>query len=224
MDQHPLLIKNYLNKVIKDNSVTPKKIEMTQHGLFYLSKNSRPLKFSAQQVSSLVKPEFSWSAVMRMLMLPLSVKDSLLNGEGRLVAKLFSFIPVASSSGEEILKGELIRYLAEIPWYPNAILLQPDIIFSEVDSNHVSAKLTFNNTSVTVIYEFNSDGLISAVTSSERKMKVGSVMQNFPWGGFFSNFRKIENTIIPTHAEAYWDLPDQRFTYFVGDVTNYKLE
>jgi hypothetical protein len=55
--------------------------------------------------------------------LPVRVHDAYVAGEGRLHATLLALITLADLRGtREMAEGELMRFLAEAPWYPTALL------------------------------------------------------------------------------------------------------
>ena len=48
--------------------------------------------------------------------------DAFVQGAGRLTVQLYGLITVANAAGAGIDRGEALRYLAELPWAPDAIL------------------------------------------------------------------------------------------------------
>ena len=68
-------------------------------------------------------PGFVWQATGTMAaIVPLQVLDSYVDGIGLLDVRVAGSIPVARSSDGETAKGEAMRFLAELPWNPEAIL------------------------------------------------------------------------------------------------------
>lgn len=63
-----------------------------------------------------------------------------------MLIRLFSIFPVAAASGKEMDQGALLRYLAEMQWFPSAALNRY-IQWEEIDS--FSAKATMSDQGVT---------------------------------------------------------------------------
>jgi hypothetical protein len=80
--------------------------------------------FSSQQTVVTRQPGFLWNAQVAMFPgLPAWVEDSYIAGQGRLLVKVLGWFTVADSQGGgEIARGEFMRYFAESPWYPTALL------------------------------------------------------------------------------------------------------
>jgi hypothetical protein len=66
------------------------------------------------------------------------------SGNGLLEALLFGSLRLARAAGPEISRGELTRYLAELPWAPHAMLHDPFLVWRELDPGtiEVSAEST----------------------------------------------------------------------------------
>jgi hypothetical protein len=129
IDSLPIPLQNYLKKSLGTENLENKKystVSFKQRGLFWLKNEGEGLKFKAQQVVSLQQKEFSWFAKIRMG-IAIYVTDRLVGNTGALKASVLGVFPIADASGENIYQGQVLRYLAELPWYPMAILLDQDI-------------------------------------------------------------------------------------------------
>ncbi len=72
--------------------------------------------------------------------MPAGVHDAYVNGRAVLTARLFGLIKVMESPDSPELTGELLRFLAEGPWYPTALLPGPHVSWEPIDDD--SARLT----------------------------------------------------------------------------------
>jgi hypothetical protein len=217
----PPLLQTYLNKVLAHAPKDITQINFDQEGLFRMSPEETMSKFSAHQLVSVGKPMFSWEAQIRVNGLPVTVCDRLISDKGEVQARLFGSVKVAHESGPELLRGELLRYLAELPWYPMAIPQLPQIHWREIDEKRIEGMVQRSGVIAKVEYEFSDDGLIKSIYVPDRGMIVGDESIPTPWLGEFSNYQMIENIIIPKQGEVSWLLQDGKFTYFQGHIVDY---
>jgi hypothetical protein len=79
---------------------------------------------SATQLAIAQRPGFDWDAPIQMAPgVNAFVHDTYLLGEGSLHASLLGLFTVAKMHGApENNRGELLRFFAEAPWYPTALL------------------------------------------------------------------------------------------------------
>jgi hypothetical protein len=114
-------------------------VHLTQTGSMKLRLDTDGwLPFRASQTLEVTRCAFSWRARF-WPMGYLSVLDALVDGEGRMDVTAFGVFPlVRSGSSAALTKGELQRYLAELPYAPDAILHNPALEWREVDRNRVA--------------------------------------------------------------------------------------
>lgn len=218
----PPLLQKYLQQVLV-RKPSSQYVRFTQLGDFRMKPQDKMSKFSAEQLVSVISPMFSWVANMRMGGLPVTVCDRLIAGQGELQARMFASVPLARGSGESFLRGELLRYLAELPWYPMAILGQPDIAWVQTGKNKATGTLSMKSVSATVEYTFNDEGLICSIFVPDREMSVGKSVELKPWLGEFSQFEERKGVLIPIQGKVSWLLDSGKFTYFVGRITTYEI-
>lgn len=216
----PLVVQNYLRLAVKNSQERFHHVEFKQTGRFWLKADGPGLPFTAKQVMAVGQPGFSWTAKIEMPPLYFIVCDRLIDGTGALEAKLFGVVPLASG-GDDLLRGELLRYLAEIPWAPTAILQDTELRWREIDSRTVEVRRRVGEVDAGIELHFNVDGLIDRTLTQERVFNQGGHSQQIPWEGRFSNYVHHGDFFIPQHGEVSWLLESGPFTYFKGDITSY---
>ncbi len=94
---------------------------------------AREMRYHAVQTIDLRRPEFEWRASTGLFGC-ISVLDALKDGEAHLEARAFRLLPIATVRGEAAAaKGEIMRYLAELAWAPDAILLNASLALTIID-------------------------------------------------------------------------------------------
>jgi len=225
----PAPVQRYFRAVLEDGQpiISAATLEMT--GTMNMSATGEQWKpFTSRQRVVTRKPGFLWDAEVAMFPgLPAHVEDSYIAGHGRLIAKVFGLFTVADSQGTgEIARGELMRYFAESPWYPTALLPSQGVRWQAVDDACANATLVDGPITLTLLFRFNDAGLIASVRAESRGAGVGKdgVMVMLPWDCALSDYQPQGGMLIPMTGEAAWVQPEGRKVYFVGRVKKLSYE
>ena len=70
--------------------------------------------------------------------------------------------------------------------------------------------------------QFDTAGDIVQATGT-RPFPLGKTFVPTPWGGDFSDYASLNGTRIPTHGQAWWELPEGRFIYWRGHIDALEL-
>ena len=99
-------------------------VRLTQHGTMRSVPGARRMKFSAEQTIQLRQPGFEWRASTGPAGC-ITVIDALQRGSTTSEVRLLGCVRLAGTKPDDaaaLLKGQLLRYLAELAWAPDAIL------------------------------------------------------------------------------------------------------
>lgn len=137
----------------------------------------------------------------------------------------YFLVPFAASRGTpEGARGELIRFLAEAAWYPTALLPSQGVRWQAVDAVSANATLSDGDTEVTLLFTFDSAGLIESARAEARGAAIGKTVVMMPWEGRWANYRARGGMLVPTEGEAAWLTPHGRKAYWRGSVTDFAYE
>ncbi len=219
----PPPVQRYFRQVLTDGQpiIAAASIEMT--GTINMSATAEQWKpFTSRQRVVTHRPGFLWDARVVMFPgLPAHVEDSYIAGHGRLMVKVLGWFTVADLQGEgEIARGEFMRYFAESPWYPTALLPSQGVRWVGVDDASARASLIDGPIALTLLFRFNDAGLITSVRAEARGAGAGNegAMVMLPWDCAFSDYQPQGGMLIPMTGEAAWMRPEGRKAYFVGRV------
>jgi hypothetical protein len=225
----PAPVQRYFRAVLTDGQpiIAAATIQMT--GTINLSPTTEQWKpFTSRQRVITRRPGFVWDARVGMFPgVPAHVEDSYVAGEGRLIAKLLGLFTVAESHGDgEIARGEFMRYFAESPWYPTALLPSQGVRWEAVDDDSANATLIDGPIVLTLLFRFNAAGLIASVRAEARGTGLGDdgVMRMLPWDCRLSDYQPQDGMLIPMAGEAAWVRPEGRRAYFVGHIGTLRYE
>ena len=223
LDGLPAPVQRYFRTVLRDGQpvIAGATIELT--GSFNMSASGDQWKpcTSRQRVVTR-RPGFLWDA--QILMLPglkVRVIDSYIAGTGLLHAALLGLYTLArSGGGGEIARGEFMRYFAEAPWYPTALLPSQGVRWEALDERSANATMVDGPFTLTLLFRFNDAGLIDSFRAESRGGAVaGKEMLMLPWEGRFSNYQERDGMSVPFAGEVAWMRPEGRKPYFAATVT-----
>lgn len=184
---------------------------------------AEPLDIRAEQWTGTLAPGIVWAARGSMRGLPVVVLDAFVEGAGELSALLLGAIRVAGGRGPEYDKGELMRYLSELPVYPDAILNAAGLSWRQIDERTVEVAAPSAGGKAAMRFYFDAAGDIVRMEADDRPMSRpdGSAAPT-PWHGIYGEYRQFGRYRIPSYGEVGWVLPEGLFTYWRGRVTGYE--
>lgn len=218
----PVPVQRYFRAVLTPGQaiVMAATIEMT--GSFNLSATGEQwVPFTSRQSVITCRPGFLWDAQMALLPgLTVRVVDSYIAGNGLLKASAQGLFTMADmQGGEDMARGEFMRWFAEAAWYPTALLPSQGVRWQAVDDRSANATLADGPVSLTLLFRFDDAGLIASFRAEARGGMVGKVMVQAPWEGRFSNYQTHNGMSTPFAGEVAWMRPEGRKPYFKGCVT-----
>lgn len=198
-------------------SSSTSRIELTQIGTMWRTPTAKPLNFTARQWIDPTTIAFAW--VARFPMLPgftLHVTDAFEDGAGVLSGKLWGWLRIFKKTGVEIDRGEVYRYLAELPLAPASYLANQALVWEQVDDATLRVSYQHADRPVTVTFFVDPSGRIISGRAEDRPCDMGDHFIERPWVGTFGDWKRLGDQMIPTAAEVAWETPDGRFTYWRG--------
>jgi hypothetical protein len=194
----------------------PSAVTMMQDAEMRLAIDQPFFRLDASQLSGTRQPGFVWQAAGAIAMIvPLRIVDFYVDGLGELEVRIAGSVPVATSSGPETAKGEAMRYLAELPWNPDAILNAPSLRWRQVDKATVEVSMLTSGGPAMVSLHFDGEGDITAIEAEDRP-RAGDTPAR--WIGRFSDYAQVGAYRFPRYGEVAWDLAAGEFVYWRGAI------
>jgi len=219
----PDLFRRYVDRNV-GSGPTPRRVRFAQIGKMQL-KPGRWLSFAAKQEMAIHRVEFAWDARFRLATLvSVHVRDWYRDGDGGLDGRLFGRMPIIHAGGAEVARGEAMRYLAELPWAPHAMLANHALEWREIDGRSVEVSTLVGKTRVAVMLQLDSQGDITEASADARPRLVGKKAVPTAFRGIYSEYRVIGGVRMPTRAEAAWLLSEGPYPYFRGRLTDFVVD
>lgn len=178
------------------------------------------MSFTARQSIEIGACNFAWRARFSPFGL-VSVCDALENGIGRLDVKALGYIPmVRTPHTPALVRGELMRYLAELPWAPDAIL-ENSALRWRVGSGDIIVGAGEGTSAVDVIFGLDGAGRIATAFAPDRPRSAIDPILLTPWRGRFSDYRLHQGRWLPFAGEVAWEIDGKEEKYWQGTIESW---
>jgi hypothetical protein len=220
LDTLPSVVRRWLDLAVPDGAPPARLARLEQR----FEMNQKPggawLPGTAIHLASLTAPGFAWSASASFApMVSARVYDALVDGEGFLEARAWGALPVVRASGPATTKGELQRWLAELPWTPLAVRQVPGLRWRDAGADTVRVEAGVGTVTVAVSLRFDPDnGLPVEATAEDRPRGTGQATSETRWRGAFTEPRDFRGYLLPARAEVSWFLDGIWVPYWRGEV------
>lgn len=214
----PYPVQNWLTNSNVIGKEEIKTVRLKQEGRMRTKKNGPWMSTKAEQYFTVEEPGFVWIADVKMAsLIHLSGIDTFNAGKGKMKIKVLSLIPVVDSEGPEMDSSTLMRYLAEMMWFPTAAL-SPYIKWEEIDQNSAKAIMEYGALSVSGIFYFNDNGDILRFVGKRYKEVNGKYILT-DWGGINKEFKEFDGIRLPSKSVVTWFEEDGEFNWFELEIT-----
>ncbi len=212
LDGLPEPVQRYFNHILKDGQPYISYARIRHEGQFKASLEKGWMNIKGEQYATTEKPGFIWKGTTAMFV----ARDMYMADQGRLIVSLLSVYNIVDAKGkEEYDIGEILRWLGESVLYPTNFLPSERLQWFPIDSK--TAKLTFNYKELSLFFKitFNEIGEITEM-ETKRYMGEGNLET---WIIKATNYRELNNVLIPTDFDVLWRLEKGDFSYAKFNIT-----
>ncbi len=205
-----------------ESKTSARRVTLAQAGDMRLGKGTRRSRFQAQQTIEVGDTGFAWRAAFGPFG-AISVTDAYCKGEGSLDVRLFGWISLAHMSGPAFAKGEIMRYLAEIAWAPDAILRNRALVWSVIDDRTLNVAAGSGAGYGSVRIDLDDEGRIGGIFAANRPFSDGKIVEERPWSGRFFDYRRHAGRWLPFSADVGWCVGGRLANYWRGTITSWAV-
>lgn len=217
----PEPIRRYLDHVLPDRQPIIGTAHIQQHRKFRTPGSSAAWRpFTATQHVTTSPPGFVGDAFIEMIpWLPVHVLDACHEGRGILRASLGGILPLVDApSAPELDEGELMRYLAETPVYPTALLPGMGVKWTKIDDSAARATLEYGGTAASLVFSVNGNDEVDRVAGRRAFMRDDGTYEDRPWVGTWRRYQLRSGMRIPVEGEVAWIGPEGEIPYWRGTM------
>jgi len=214
----PPIVQTWLersNVIGKEKAQT---VHLQQTGEMRTSPDGKWMPFAAEQYFTTNPPGFIWTANVQMMPgVSLAGRDLYTEGKGHMLIKVLSLVPVADAKGAETDQGTLIRYLAEICWFPSAAL-SDYLTWEQLDSTSARATMRYGEVSASGVFSFNENGDMQSFEANRYYDRPeGATLER--WHVETITTAELNGTRMPVQSEVTWKLADGDYTWLKLEIT-----
>lgn len=216
-------VQRYFRNVLPEGQDYARFVRLKQKAEMKTAEGQKWMPVEADQYFTVEKPGFVWHAKVKPSpVVWIEARDMYRHGKGSMFIKLLSAITLANSTGREMDEASLLRYLAEAPWLPTALLpANGKIKWEPIDTDKARATINEGGLSVSAVFYFNGQGEITGLESfrynSNEKKKVRYTTH-------YTDYQKVNGVKIPMAGVAEWNFEDRDFPYFKGRITEIQYD
>ncbi|MBU1095397.1 MAG: hypothetical protein KKB34_02865 [Bacteroidetes bacterium] len=221
LESLPNPVKKWLKSSGIPGKVKSNSVRLKQKGFMLPKRENDWMPFEAYQYYRIDKPGFIWQARANAgWPLYITARDKYYEGKGNMLIKLFSLFTIADSKGEKMDQGTMLRYLAEICWFPFAAL-SDYIEWQSIDSTSARAVMNYKDRTVAGTFFFKDNGDISGFEA----MRYGEFEGKFSlekWHVSMNDYSTFQGIRIPVKGSITWKLKTGDFKWLNWEI--YELD
>lgn len=216
----PKIVQKWLINACAIGNPKVQTVRLKQLGTMRTKPNSKWMLFEATQYFNVENPSFVWQTkVAAMPLINMVGRDKLVEGKGEMLIKVAGLIPLVNESDNpKIDSGAMLRYLAEICWFPSAAL-NHHLSWETMNSNSAKATFTYKDQSVSGIFLYNNKGDFIAF-EAERYYGGNENTQLEKWQITVEDYKVFQNIKIPSQCKVTWKLKDGDFNWLNLEVVD----
>jgi hypothetical protein len=196
----------------------PNIIHIKQKGNVRTKPDGKWMPFRAEQYFSIDPPSFVWDAKIDAApLVHIAGRDKFEDGKGHMLIKPLSIFTAANSAGKEIDQGTLLRYLAEMAWFPQAAI-SDYLQWEAIDERRASVTMTYGGTTASGTYYFKENGDVTGFEA----LRYGDFDGNYRkelWSTSVTGYKTINGRRMGYASEATWKLKEADFKWMTLELT-----
>lgn len=193
-------------------------VSLKQKANMRLKEEGNWMPAEVEQYFTTDKPGFIWKAKVRMApFIYFAGRDMYDQGKGHMLIKVLALVKVADARGKEIDQGTMLRYLAEMMWFPTAALSNY-IKWEEVDANSARATMSYGGITASGVFTFNDRGEVTSLVAQRYGEFNGRYLMK-PWSVKIKEHKEFNGIRIPARGEVVWKLDAGDFNWYQFEIT-----
>lgn len=210
----PEPVQRYFRYSLEEGQQYVSYVKLKHTGEFRQNENQKWMPIEGEEYFTTETPGFIWIGKISFLPLVwITGIDKYLEGEGTFQIKILSIFTIADApKGKELDESELMRWLAEAPLFPTALLPSSYLHWEQVDSDSAKAIIDYGGTRVEALFHFDREGKIVQMIA-DRYRAVDNSFVKEKWVGHYSEYAHANNMMIPWEIEVSWNTDVGNFTY-----------
>ncbi len=195
------------------------RVYLQQRGEMKNKPDGKWIAFEAEQYFTTDPPSFSWKTKIRPSgFLFITGRDKYEQGKGHMLIKAYGLFTVADSKGSQTDQGAMVRYLAEICWFP-AAALNEYIKWEAINDKTAKATMSYGGVTASGIFYFKTNGDVEKF-EADRYYINNNRSSLEKWQVTCIDHKTMNGIRIPVKNNVTWKLKDGDFKWLELEITN----
>lgn len=221
-DRLPAAVHGLALRLGADQEAQRSSVHLTQSGRMKPPGAASWMSFRATQTISTTECAFDWRARGGPFGV-VSARDALADGEGRFDVMALGIVPISRvEHSAALVRGELMRYLAELPWAPDAILLNAGLRWRVDGPDTIAVSAGDGETGAEVTLSLDGEGRVLQAFAPDRPRSATAPTLPTPWRARFSDYRRHDGMWLPFAGEVAWEIDGALATYWQGRIESWE--
>ncbi len=183
------------------------------HGALRNGPDSAWMPMEADQQSFVVPAERLFLVDARMFGIPTSAYHRYIGPNATFEVTVASLLKVVDARGPEMDRSETVTLFNDMVLLAPATLIDPAIIWEELDPLTVRATFTNAGNTIAAVLSFDTNGALTNFVTDDRSRTLdGKTYEHVRWSTPVSGWRTVNGYRLPD-GEARWQLPAGEFAY-----------
>lgn len=210
----PSPVQRYFKYTLNEGQRYISYVKLIHEGEFRQNEYQKWMPVKGEEYFSTEQPGLIWIGKIQLLpFVWITGLDEFIEGKGNFQIKLMSVLTIVDApKGRELDEGELMRWLGEAPLFPTALLSSNYLQWEEIDLNAAKVVINYAGLTANLIFYFSESGEITKM-EGDRYRSVNNSYVKERWVGYYSNYTKIENIMVPMAMEVAWNTQAGNFAY-----------
>jgi hypothetical protein len=215
----PAPVARYFEFALTPGQPLVRRAQVEQRGDFAM-KPGEWRRMRASQTFWASPPGFVWDATISMAPgVNIRVRDGYFGGSAKMKGSIAGLIPIVDQADTPgLAEGSLLRYLAEAPLLPTALLPGAGVQWTAIDDTTARATLSDAGVTVSMNAHFGAAGEITRI-SALRFRDVNGIGVPTPFEAVWSDYLRVDGMMIPTAGEAMWLLREGPHSFWRARIT-----
>ncbi|HLO16526.1 MAG TPA: DUF6544 family protein [Anaerolineales bacterium] len=176
--------------------------------------NDKWMPMTFDQQSFVDPPARLFHIESSMFGVPFTAFHRYVGPEATFRVRIASLLTVVDAHGAKMNKSETVTLLNDMFLLAPPTLIDPDIVWEEVDPMTIRATWTNAGNTVSAIVSFDNSGALVNFISDDRYMTTdGKAFEQHRWSTPVSDWRVFDGRKLPATTETIWELPGGEFVY-----------
>ena len=176
--------------------------------------DSKWMQIVAYQQSFANPPARLFLVESSLFVIPFNSFHRYVGPEATFGVRLASLLTVVNAHGVEMNKSETVTLLNDMFILAPPTLIDPNILWEELDPMRVRATWTNAGNTVSAVVSFDATGaLVNFVSDDRYRTTDGKKYERLRWSTPVGDWRVFDGRKLPVKGEAIWRLPEGEFAY-----------